>query len=103
MEAYPQGSLTHNRPFIVLSGLFSESSTPEYDVSSSLAPLFDEDGPRITSEFRPVLSETADRLRDCFLQEAARGSGQNDRTERTVGPSVGLKVKIVGRVGWEYP
>lgn len=103
MEAYPQGSLTHNHPFIVLSGLSSEPSASEYDIPASQAPIFDEDGPKVTSEFPSITSETADRLRDCFLQEALRESGQNDRTERTAAPSVGFKVKIVGRVRWEYP
>lgn len=103
MEAFPQGSLSHNHPFIVLSGLFLEPSASQYDIPASQAPLFDEDGPQITSKFPPIISETADQLRDCFLQEAIRDSGQKGRTERAGAPSVGFKVKIIGRVGWLYP
>ncbi|KAI9790282.1 MAG: hypothetical protein M1816_005307 [Peltula sp. TS41687] len=97
MEAYPEGSLTHNHPFIVLSGLASESTASGYDASSSQSPLFDEDGPRITSKFPPITTETADQLRSCFLQEAARGSGHNDRVERMNASSVGFNLKIAGR------
>ena len=95
MDVYPRGFLAHNRPFIVLSGLVTSSSSTE---QSHVSPLLD-GGVQLVSDLPPVLSETAHQLRDCILDEAGSNDAGDDRIIALSGGRPGLQVTVVGRVG----
>lgn len=96
MDAYPEDYVTHNRPFVLLSGLELETKD---EPESTDYPLLREKGPRIYSDFPPVGGMTAEELRRVFLEQDASQipwDSRNDADEGSV--RAGFKIKSVGRV-----
>lgn len=67
MDAYPQGSLDHNVPFIAVSGL--NSNNPELPLREELK----DQGILIRSELPPLDSREAKVLDEHFQQVDAKG------------------------------
>lgn len=98
MDAYPEDYVTHNRPFVLLSGLELETRDEPESIDY---PLLHERGHKIFSDFPPVGGMTAEELRRVLLNEdasRAQGSSRDDATEASFG--AGFKIKSVGRVGY---
>lgn len=97
MDAYPEDYVAHNLPFVLLSGLETETKDEPESVDY---PLLREKGPKIYSDFPPVSGMTAEELRRALLDEDASQVPWNSRDEMDVSPlGVGYKVKSIGRVG----
>lgn len=93
MDAYPRDYLAHNFPFIVLSGL-TDSSTEQVDVSG-----LQDDEAQITAALPSLVSDTADQLRNCFLQEAGTEDVGKRRSATAEAGRIPFKVAVLGRVG----
>lgn len=98
MDAYPEDYVTHNRPFVLLSGLELETKDEPESIEY---PLLRERGHKIFSDFPPVGGMTAEELRRVLLNEdasRAQGSSKDDAAEASFG--AGFKIKSIGRVGY---
>lgn len=96
MDAYPEDYVAHNLPFVLLSGLETETKDEPESVDY---PLLREKGPKIYSDFPPVGGMTAEELRRTLLDEDASQLPWNSRDEMDASLGVGYKVKSIGRVG----
>lgn len=96
MDAYPEDYVAHNLPFVLLSGLETETKDEPESVDY---PLLRETGPKIYSDFPPVGGMTAEELRRTLLDEDAFQLPWNSRDEMDASLGVGYKVKSIGRVG----
>jgi len=100
MDAYPDDYVSHNLPFVLLSGLEADLKDEPESVDY---PLLREKGLKICSDFPPVTGMTAEELRRVLLDENANRIQWNfkaDNHERLLG--AGYKVKSIGRVGYLF-
>lgn len=96
MDAYPEDYITHNRPFVLLSGLELETKDEPESIDY---PLLREKGYKIYSDFPPVGGMTAEELRRVFLEEDASQIPWNNRVDADESSfRAGYKIKSVGRV-----
>lgn len=95
MEAYPLPYVEHNLPFVVLSGLGSDTL-----INSTYEPhpLLKERGIEIDSAVPVVSGERAQQLRQEFLNADGKDAPWNS-LPRNRGEVKGFRVKAVGRVG----
>jgi hypothetical protein len=98
MDAYPEDYVAHNLPLILLSGIEPGS---DYTVNSAEAqyPLLQEKGTQIESDFPLLSGQLVDDLRTAFLQQDASGAPWNSRSLTGRSSGIGLRIKVVGRVG----
>ncbi|KAI9795781.1 MAG: hypothetical protein M1835_005225 [Candelina submexicana] len=97
MEAYPADYLTHNLPFIVLSGLGSAESLSLVDSAGSSYPVLSHDAIVIESGSPPLTSHSADQLLRCFLELDVSNAAWNGRPRRGRMELAGYYIKAVGR------
>lgn len=91
MDGYPSGSLEHNVPFLVASGL--NSAEPELDLEGELSTQ----GQLVKSDLPPLRNQEAQVLERYFQEIDDKG------TSWTVVPReepYRFRIKMVGRVRW---
>lgn len=98
MDAYPEDYVAHNLPLILLSGI---EPAPDHVANKPEVryPLLQEKGTPIESDFPLLSGRLVEDLRTAFLQQDASDAPWNSRshTGRSIG--IGLRIKIIGRVG----
>ncbi|KAE8393951.1 Gryzun, putative trafficking through golgi-domain-containing protein [Aspergillus alliaceus] len=97
MDAYPEDYVVHNLPFVLLSGLETDS---ENDLGSSCPnyPLLHERGVHIYSDFPPLSGSTAEELRKILLAEdASRAPWEPSDDILAKFAGFEYKIKSVGR------
>lgn len=94
MDAYPEDSVDHNLPLILLSGLEAVAENVP-DPNSLEYPSLLEKGAQIESDFPALSGAVAEELRQIFLEEDASHAPWHSRTSS----GAGLRLKSVGRVG----
>lgn len=102
MDAYPQVYLTHNLPFLLLSGLPLKDQTPgpqgpQLDTGLAIPTPY-----KVTSELAPLTSDTACQIRDAFLEAAAGAESWDGRAHRDRAGSLGYVMKHIGRVSGRH-
>lgn len=98
MDAYPEDYVTHNLPFILLSGLDADVED-ETEPSGVQYPLIHEKGTKISSDFPPLSGPVAEELRRILLEEDASEAPWNSRNDIERSGRIGFRLKSVGRVG----
>ncbi|KAL2000850.1 hypothetical protein VTN02DRAFT_2564 [Thermoascus thermophilus] len=96
MDAYPEDYVTHNLPFILLSGLDADVED-ETELSRVQYPLIHEKGTKISSDFPPLSGPVAEELRRILLEEDASDAPWNSRNDFERSGRIGLRLKSVGR------
>ncbi|KAF2632227.1 hypothetical protein BU25DRAFT_358982 [Macroventuria anomochaeta] len=95
MEAYPPAYVQHNLPFIVLSGLGSQTELdappPVHNVLPGRAAV------KTSSEIPPVTGERADQLLQDFLSADATNAPWNARGPSRRDLAHGFRIRAVGR------
>lgn len=97
MEAYPLDYVSHNLPFIVLSGLTISQEVdpppPAHDVLPGRAVT------NISTDIPPVEGQRAGELLQEFLNADGTGAPWNGRGFSRRGLTHGFRIRAVGRVG----
>ncbi|RAL09297.1 uncharacterized protein BO97DRAFT_375046 [Aspergillus homomorphus CBS 101889] len=97
MDAYPEDYVTHNLPFILLSGLEPEPEE-ELEIVRTDYPLLHEKGAKVYSDFPPLSGSVAEELRRVLLEEDASRLVESPRDEsHTDSARAQYKIKSVGR------
>lgn len=96
MEAYPAAYVQHNLPFIVLSGLGSQSEVAPPPSVHSVLP--GRAATRTSSEIAPVAGERADQLLHDFLNADGTNAPWNARNSSRGDLAHGFRIRAVGRV-----
>lgn len=97
MEAYPPAYVQHNLPFIVLSGLGTQTELEPppsvHNVLPGRATI------KTSSEIPPVTGERADQLLQDFLTADGSSAPWNARASSRRDLAHGFRIRAVGRVG----
>jgi hypothetical protein len=97
MEAYPPAYVQHNLPFIVLSGLGTDSELDPPPPVLKVLP--GRAATTISSEIPPVTSNYAEPLLQDFLSADSTSAPWNGRASGRKGLTHGFRIRAVGRVG----
>lgn len=98
MDGYPEDYVTHNLPFVLLSGL-DAGADDGAQPSGVQHPLLHEKGTKIYSDFPSLSGPVAEELRRIFLEEDASEAPWNSRNDFERSGRIGFRLKSVGRVG----
>lgn len=98
MDSYPDEYVTHNLPFVLLSGLEQEAST-ESIASDHTRTYLGEGGFRIRAELPPVQGSIAEELLNTLLSYDSTKAPWHSQTPEKGVVKQALKVRSVGRVG----
>ncbi|KAF2145473.1 uncharacterized protein K452DRAFT_264522 [Aplosporella prunicola CBS 121167] len=93
MDAYPSQYVEHNLPFVVVSGLGTDTSEPYFQPHK----LLQEHGLNIDSAIPTLINEHAEQLRQEFLIADSRHAPWNGIRSRSRGDLIGFKIRAVGR------
>lgn len=97
MEAYPPAYVQHNLPFVVLSGLGTQT---ELDPPPSVQTVLPgRAAVKTSSEIPPVTGERADQLLQDFLTADGSNAPWNARGSSRKDLAHGFRIRAVGRVG----
>ncbi|PYH82098.1 hypothetical protein BO82DRAFT_431935 [Aspergillus uvarum CBS 121591] len=97
MDAYPEDYVTHNLPFILLSGLESESEENREDTSNNY-PFLHDKGATIDSDLPSLSGSVAEELRRVLLDEDASHVAGSPREEEHIDSArAQYRIKSIGR------
>ncbi|KAF9887454.1 hypothetical protein FE257_010171 [Aspergillus nanangensis] len=97
MDAYPEDYITHNFPFVLISGL-EPTCEDDSQISDVGYPFLLERGFKIYSDFPPLTGPLAEELRRVLLEQNASQSHRdpNDNSRATLSGD-GYKIRSIGR------